>query len=145
LVSVPEYVAFGDAFVLGWVIIDYIANIILSRGETFTKIRYFGSRFVSRDKAIILSIAQVAVAMAVSYQIVDWIFYQIALFFPALVSITLAIGGIFYAYILAGLPYKITIRRASPTIVAIALGFLTNYWPEIATWIANSLIYNEGI
>lgn len=139
LVLVTDYIAYGDAFVLGWVVVDYAANVILSKGETYTKIKYFGSRFVSRDKAIVLSLAQILIAMFVSFWIVDWIFAQIALFYPALIPITLIIAGIFYLYVLAGLPYNITVRRALPSIAVIALGIVINCWPQIARMIAENL------
>lgn len=29
LVTIVEYAAYGDAFVLGWIFIDYLANVIL--------------------------------------------------------------------------------------------------------------------
>lgn len=137
MVTIVDYVAYGDAFVVGWITIDYLTNIILNKGKTFTKIRYFRSRFATRDNAIVLSIVQILIAMVVSYYIVDWIFGQITPFLPSIIPITLATFGLFYFYVLLGLPmYKITIKRALPSIVPIVLAFLIHWSPEIAKALA---------
>jgi hypothetical protein len=110
LVTVVDYAAYADSFVVGWILIDCLANLFVASGQRSTTIRFFGAQFITRDRAIILSVAQIILAMVVSYYIVDWIFGQLTIFLPYIIPITLGTFGIFYAYVLLGLPYKIRTR-----------------------------------
>ena len=132
MVGIIDFTAYGDAFGLGWIFIDGLANAIVASGEGFTTIRVLGARFISRDRAIVLSIAQVVIAMVVSYFIVDWIFGQLSLFSPYIIPITLGTFGVFYGYILATLPYDITLKRLLPSIIPIAVAILIYYLLNIS-------------
>lgn len=129
--------AYIDAFVIGWMTIDAIANVLLYIGANFTKLRFFGTTFLTRREAILVAYAQVGIAMIASFYIVDWIFAEITVTMSKLVPITLAMIGFFHLYILSGLPYKITIRRVIPSGLLLALAFFAWNSVEISTYIAS--------
>ena len=66
LVLITDFVAYVDAFVFGWIVTDVVANFLLNVGGSFTKLRFFGTSFLSRREAILVAYGQVIVAMVIS-------------------------------------------------------------------------------
>lgn len=141
MVVALDFLSYLDSFVLGWIGTDIVANLLLAQGSTFTKIRFFGTSFLTRRDAILLAYGQVIVAMIVSVGIADYIFGQIVTATAYLVPITLFTFAVFHIYILMGLPYKLTIGRLSLSLFLFGIAYLMHQQigvdPSFAKWLAS--------
>jgi hypothetical protein len=135
LVAILDFIAYVDSFALGWMLVDAIANSVLVVGKTGTRLRFFGTSFLTMRYAILIAYAQIIGAMITSYFIVDAIFGMMQESVSALVPVTMAALGLFHLYVLFGLPYKRTWARAAPSIGLILGAILVYYSPAIAAYI----------
>jgi hypothetical protein len=123
-----EYVATLDAYILGWVTIDLIANLLLKKEETGTKIQFLGARWLKRKDAIIVAFLQFLIAFSCSFFINDFFLVLFSKALLYIVPITFIAIGILYLYILLGLPYKITVRRCAFSIILFLLAIALLYF-----------------
>lgn len=136
MVAIVDFIAYLDAFVSGWIGVDFLSNVLISAGQSFTKIRFFGTSFLTRRDAILLAYLQVIIAMIASFYIVEWILGLIAVAISYLIPITLGVIAIFHLYILLGLPYEITLRRSMPALILLIVAILIYGNPEFIDWLA---------
>lgn len=127
LQNLPEYVVFVNALSLGWVIIDVIANLFLKKSKKGTKIRFFGAKWLKRKDAIIIALLQFLLAFFLSVFINDYFLFLFSTASLYIIPITFVSIGVLYLYILLGLPYKITLKRCSLSIILFLLALFLFY------------------
>ncbi len=139
-----DFIAYLDAFIIGWIIVDILANVFISSGQSFTTIRFFGTTFLTRSDAILLAYGQTIVAMTASFYAADYFFGLIVVARAYVVPITLAAAGFFHLYILLGLPYKITLKRGAPSGVLLSAAYVISDRigrdPSFAQWLTSLLL-----
>jgi hypothetical protein len=89
--------------------------------ERRTSFRFVGGGSIKRELAIQVAFAQFLIAFIVSYFIYDYLYYLFSPEQQYIVPIAMTALGILYLYILVSLPYKITPKRCTFSIVMFLL------------------------
>jgi hypothetical protein len=125
--SFVDFLLFSAAGIFGWVIVDAFANLFLSTSTKGAKFRFIGARWLKRELVIKVALVQFLIAFIISYFIQDYLFYLFSLAYQYVIPIVMTALGVLYLYILANLPYKITPKRCTFSIVLLAFAALLFY------------------
>jgi hypothetical protein len=123
-VSVSQFAIIAMSLVMGWILDDGVANLLLKKHEKGVKIRFFGARWLSRKKAIVVAFIQIIVAMVFGYFIQDFLTGLLVKAFAYIVPIGMLTIATLYPYILSGLPFKIKFKHLVPSLILTGLAFL---------------------
>lgn len=125
--SLTDVLLFGSAGVFGWIVVDGCANLLLRTDERGAKFRFIGARWLKRDLVIKIALLQFLIAFIVQYFIVDYFYFLFSEAYQYILPISMMSLGSLYLYILANLPYKITVRRCTFSIVLFVLAGILFY------------------
>jgi hypothetical protein len=125
--SLTDYLLFGSASVFGWIVVDGCANLLLRKDEKGAKFRFIGARWLKRELAIKIALLQFLIAFVVQYFIVDYFCFLFSEAYQYIIPIGMTALGALYLYILANLPYKITLKRCTFSIVLLVFAGILFY------------------
>jgi hypothetical protein len=125
--SFVDFLLFSAAGIFGWVTVDAFANLFLSKSTKGAKFRFVGARWLKRKLAIRVAFAQFFIAFVISYFIQDYLFYLFSSAYQYVIPIAMTALGVLYLYILANLPYKITPKRCTFSILMFILSGILFY------------------
>jgi hypothetical protein len=125
--SLIDFMLLGSAYIFGWVIVDVLASLFLSVDAKGCKFRFIGMRWLKRETAVKVALAQFIIAFIISYFIYDYLFYLFSLAQQYVIPIGMTAIGVVYLYILGSLPYKITPKRCTFSIVFLFLAAILFY------------------
>ena len=125
--SLIDFMPLGSAYIFDWVMVDVLASLFLSVNAKGCKFRFVGVRWLKRETAIKVALAQFIIAFIISYFIYDYLFYLFSLAQQYVIPIGMTAIGVVYLYILGSLPYKITAKRCAFSIVLFILASLLFY------------------
>jgi len=125
--SFIDFVLFTAAGIFGWIIIDVLANLFLRKSTKGATFRFIGARWLKRKTAIKVALLQFSIAFVVSFFIQDYFFYLFSEAYQYIVPIVFTAIGALYLYVLANLPYKVTLKRCTFSIVLFVLASFLFY------------------
>jgi hypothetical protein len=125
--SLIDFLLFAASGLFGWIIVDGFANLLLRKSEKGAKFRLIGARWLTRELAIKVAFVQFGIAFVFSYFIQDYLFFLFSSAYQYAIPIGMTALGALYLYILANLPYKVTLRRCTFSLVLFGLAALLFY------------------
>jgi hypothetical protein len=127
--SVSQYAVIASAGLVSWIAVDLIANMLLKnskKGVQF-KLKFLGARWLTWKLAVIVGLAQLAIAFVASYKIQDYFTYLFTKNSTYLLPISVSAISFSYAYVFGLTPYKKTLSRLSPSIILILVAVALFY------------------
>lgn len=126
-ISIPEYILIGSAFAISWIIVDFLANLLLMKKKKGCKLRFVGARWLRRNQAIEIALLQFGIAFGFSFLLENFFSNLFLQAFGYIVPIVFSTIGILYLYILGTLPYRIKPKHCLPSILLFTIAGLLFY------------------